>query len=138
MIKTINLYLKIGSIYCLTLSVSEANKIEVRSPVKPIKSVGQYEFVPVSTLVGFAFIGICFLLLTIAKIVYTNSDQYMTNNRFDLIIFKPPTKNSVIGRVYSNNNANTHNLTAAATSGFDVSMLDSVKARNANVTQIVN
>ena len=138
--KKFNFNLKLVSIYLLThLSrISEANQVSIESPVKPIKSEGQYEFVPISTLVGFGFIGVCFLLLTISKMMYANSDQYMANNRFDLVIFKPPTKNSVIGRVYSNNTANAHNLAAATSSGFDVSMLDVIRVRNTNTNTIVS
>lgn len=86
-----------------------------------------YEFTPLATIIGFAFIAICFLLLAIAKIMFASSDQYMMNNRYDLVIFKAPTKNTVVGprRVYSNNTANTHNLNAAQACGFDVSMLNS-------------
>ena len=88
-----------------------------------------YEFVPLATIIGFGFLGVCFLLLAIAKIMYQSSNQYMMNNQYDLVIFKPPTKNSNNGpcRVYSNVNANAHNLNAAANCGFDVSMLN---ARN--------
>lgn len=88
-----------------------------------------YEFTPLATIIGFAFIIICFLFLAIAKIMFASSDQYMMNNRYDLVIFKAPTKNNgqLMGprRVYSNSAANTHNLNAAQACGFDVSMLNS-------------
>ncbi len=97
------------------------------------KSSNVYEFTPLATIIGFAFIAICFLLLAIAKIMFASSDQYMMNNRYDLVIFKAPTKNTVMGprRVYANNAANAHNLTAAKSCGFDVSLLNSRSSYNA-------
>lgn len=116
----------------------QANEVPIQAPVKTITPEAQYVFTPISTMVGLGFIAICFLILTIAKIINANSDQYMSNNRYDLIIFKPPTKNSVIGRVYSNNSANTHNLNAASASGFDISVLDAFRLRNQNPQSLVS
>lgn len=104
----------------------KANKIDITLPVEGSASSTSYEFIPVSTIIGFSFVAVCLVLLAVAKIMYASSDQYMMNNRYDLVIFKPPTKNSVIGprRVYTNSTASTHNLNAAAACGFDVSMLN--------------
>lgn len=95
----------------------KANKTITKEP---------YVFYPASTIVGFVFVGIWFVFILIAKIMYNSSDQYKMNNRFDLVIFKTATKNSLIGprRIYSNNNINTQNLTAAAASGFDLNILN--------------
>ncbi|CAF0719078.1 unnamed protein product [Brachionus calyciflorus] len=86
----------------------------------------KHEFIPVPTIVGFIFIGVWFGFILIAKIMYNSSDQYKINNRYDLVIFKPAAKNSLIGprRIYSNNNVNTQNINAAALSGVDLSMLN--------------
>ena len=124
--------------FSLLYSLCEANEVPIQAPVKTITPEAQYVFIPVSTMVGLGFIAICFLILTIAKIINANSDQYMSNNRYDLIIFKPPTKNSVIGRVYSNNTANAHNLSAASASGFDISVLDAFRLRNQNPQSLVS
>lgn len=80
-------------------------------------------FTPIATIVGFVFLGVSFSMLAIAKLWYASSDHYMTNNRFDLVIFKPPTKRSVFGgrEIYSNTKASAHNLAAAQACGFDFS-----------------
>ena len=136
MIKNIRVRAKVYLSFLMINTLCNANQVPIESPVKTIQPANQYEFIPISTMVGLGFIAACFLLLTIAKIINANSDQYMSNNRFDLIIFKPPTKNSVIGRVYSNNNANVHNLAAAASSGFDVSVLDTFRIRSQNTQSL--
>ena len=61
--------------------------------------------------------------------MFTSSAQYMANNRYDLVIFKPPTtgkneKDKGPKRVYTNVTANSHNISAAKACGFDVSMLN--------------
>lgn len=86
---------------------------------------GKYEFVPVSSIVGLVFVSTWFLFVIVAKITYSSTDQYKIANRFDLVIFKPATKNSLIGprRIYSNNNVNIQNINAAAASGLDLSFL---------------
>ncbi len=105
----------------------DANQIGVhaRIPVESYKSKTAYVFIPAATMVGFGFVCICILLLVIAKIMFTSSAQYMTNNRYDLVIFKPPTKNAtgVPRRNYVNTVANAQNLKAAANCGFDLSLL---------------
>lgn len=74
--------------------------------------------------------GVWLGFVLIAKIMYTSSDQYRTTNKFDLVLFKPPSKSAggatAIGprRIYSNNNANLQNLNAAAASGVDFSILN--------------
>ncbi len=124
--------------FSLVYSLCEANQVPIESPIPTIEPEAQYVFTPVATLVGLGFIAICFLVLTIAKIINSNSDQYMANNRYDLIIFKPPSKNSNIGRVYSNNTANAHNLSAATACGFDISLLDAFRLRNQNTQSLVS
>lgn len=119
--------------YSIQQSVASLQPIEIPSNAQGEAFGTAYEFTPLATIIGFAFIGICFLLLTIAKIMFASSDQYMMNNRYDLVIFKAPTKNTVMGprRVYSNSTANAHNLQAAQSCGFDVSMLNSRNSYNA-------
>lgn len=116
--------------------------IEITDSSHSSETSTAYEFTPLATIIGFAFIAICFLVLAIAKIMFASSDQYMMNNRYDLVIFKAPTKNTVMGprRVYSNNTANTHNLNAAQACGFDVSMLNTRNPYNllSNLSNLSN
>lgn len=97
-----------------------------QNPKEDANKLKNYEFFPNSTKIGFAFVGIWVGFILIAKIMYTSSDQYKTTNKFDLVLFKPPTKNSAIGprRIYSNNNANLQNINAALSSGIDLSVLN--------------
>jgi hypothetical protein len=85
----------------------------------------EFNFIPASTIAGLLFVGVWFAFILIAKIMYSSTDQYKLNNRFDLVIFKPATKNSLIGprRIYSNNNVNIQNMNAATASGMDLSFL---------------
>jgi hypothetical protein len=109
------------------LTVTNANLIEIEYPKGTHQTVpNTYEFVPMATIIGFVFIAVCFTLLAVAKIMFASTDQYMMNNRYDLVIFKPPTNKSVLGprRVYSNTAVNAHNLAAAQACGFDISMLN--------------
>jgi hypothetical protein len=124
--------------FSLVYSLCEANQVPIESPVPTIEPEGQYVFTPIASIVGLGFIAVSFLILTIAKIINSNSDHYMANNRYDLIIFKPPTKNSNIGRVYSNNTANAHNLSAATACGFDFSLLDAFRLRNQNTQSLAS
>ena len=108
---------------------ADANQVEAKIPIEPIVSPTAYNFFPISTIIGLGFIVVCFLLLAIAKIMFTSSAQYMANNRYDLVIFKPPTtgkneKDKGPKRVYTNVTANSHNISAAKACGFDVSMLN--------------
>ena len=112
-------------------NLNESNLVEIVYPSEynssEIVESTAYEFVPISTMIGFGFIGVCFLTLTVAKIMLTSSDKYMMSNRYDLIIFKPPDKKAQTGgprRVYSNNQASQHNLNAAAATGIDLSILN--------------
>jgi hypothetical protein len=83
-------------------------------------------FTPIATTIGFVFLGVSFAMLAIAKLWYASSDHYMTNNRFDLVIFKQPTKKSVLGgrKIYNNTKASAHNLAAAQVCGFDFSKIN--------------
>ena len=102
------------------------NMIETEYPNEEYSNSSShaYEFVPVSTVIGFSVLGVSFLLLAIAKVIFASSDQYMANNRYDLVIFKQVTsKQQVHQRLVNTNNANVHNLNAAAACGFDISML---------------
>lgn len=99
-----------------------------------------YQFFPNSTKVGFAFVGVWLGFILIAKIMYTSSDQYRTTNKYDLVLFKPPNKASAslaIGprRIYSNNTANVQNLSAAAASGIDFSVINVRSAALPNQSQ---
>ena len=109
-------------------NLAQSNLIEITYPV-PVNTTESHEyyFTPWATIIGFVFIGVSFGLLAIAKLMFDSTDQYMMNNRYDLVIFKPPTNKSILGprRVYSNTAVNAHNLAAAAASGFDVTMLNS-------------
>ena len=118
----------------MNMASVEANLLAINYPVEVNQTAidekrHDYPFTPIATIIGFVFIGISFAFLAITKMFYSSSDQYMMNNRFDLVIFKPPTTKSVLGprRVYSNTVANAHNLTAASSCGFHVGMLN---ARN--------
>ncbi len=115
---------------CLYVSSVQANLQHIEYP-KEYKQIinakkNSYEFTPVSTIIGFVFIGISFSFLAIAKVLFATSDQYMMNNQFDLVIFKPPTNKLVLGprRVYKNTAANAHNVTVANAVGLDVSVLN--------------
>lgn len=81
----------------------------------------EYTFTPMVTIIGFIFIATTFSFLAIVKLFFASSDQYMTNNRFDLVIFKQPKNKSVPGprRNYGNKKANAHNIKVAAACGFD-------------------
>ena len=124
----------VAILLCFKIKPIEANQISIVYPTKVNQTLINelshgYAFTPFATIIGLVFIGVSFSFLAIAKILYASSDQYMMNNRYDLVIFKAPTKNNgqLMGprRVYSNSAANTHNLNAAQACGFDVSMLNS-------------
>lgn len=118
-------------IVCYSIKAAEANLLTISYPNEVNQtaideSKHDYPFTPVATIIGLVFIAISFSFLAIAKILYASSDQYMMNNRFDLVIFKPPTNKSVLGprRIYTNTITHSHNLAAAQACGFDVSMLN--------------
>jgi hypothetical protein len=92
---------------------------------------------PIASIVAMVFVGVWFVFVIIAKIMYNSTDQYKINNRFDLVIFKPATKNSLVGprRIYSNNNVNIQNIHAATASGMDMSFL---YQRNASISQSIH
>jgi hypothetical protein len=115
----------------ILINAHQANgkMVEAHLPVASAIIPNQYNFFPISTIIGLSFIVICFLLLAVAKIMFTSSAQYMANNRYDLVIFKPPSggkndKDKGPRRVYTNVSANSHNISAAKACGFDVSMLN--------------
>ncbi|RMZ99152.1 hypothetical protein BpHYR1_037493 [Brachionus plicatilis] len=120
--------------FCLTIVKAHLSPIEVPAyqnercnvPINNRTKKEAHEFIPVPTIAGFIFIGVWLGFIMIAKIMYNSSDQYKINNRFDLVIFRPAAKNSLIGprRIYSNNNVNTQNINAAATSGIDLTVLN--------------
>lgn len=129
MLKTLKSEKLIGCfiVFFNVITSLDANMIETEYPPPNEGDTEDhaYEFVPVSTIIGFSVLGISFLLLAIAKIIFASSDQYMLNNRYDLVIFKQVTsKQQVQQRQVNTNNANVHNLNAAAACGFDVSMLN--------------
>jgi hypothetical protein len=99
--------------------------------------LNSYHFYPASSITGIVFVAVWFVFVLIAKIMYNSTDQYKINNRFDLVIFKPATKNSLIGprRIYSNNNVNVQNINAANASGMDLSFL---YQRNASISQPIH
>lgn len=105
------------------------NQIEIEHPIIEHRNTTAYEFIPQITIIGFGFTFISFFLLIIAKLMYNSSDHYMMNNRYDLIIFKPPTKHSLLElrRVYKNSEASEHNLNAALSSGFDITKITNRK-----------
>jgi hypothetical protein len=61
--------------------------------------------------------------------MFRSTDQYMNNNKYDLILFKPQQKNNVIvGRkMFENNAVIQHNLKAEQDSGFDIRCLERPK-----------
>ena len=93
----------------------------------------EYVFYPVSSIVGMCFVGIWFAFILIAKIMFSSSDQYKISNRYDLVIFKPATKTSLIGPrlIYSNSNVNMQNINAASAAGFDVNVINQRKFNQA-------
>ncbi|CAF0719070.1 unnamed protein product [Brachionus calyciflorus] len=109
----------------LIISLVKGNKIEIEHPNVEVKNSTAYEFVPRVTLIGLGFTAISFLLLALAKIMYSSSEHYTMNNKYDLAIFKAPNKNSLVGlrRVYKNNDASDHNLNAALACGFDITKI---------------
>ena len=119
-------YLLIYLTFCIAIHIAETRQIEIVAPIESVENIYAYEFVPVATIVGLGVVGFCFIILTILKIMFANSDQYMGYNRYDLVIFKIPTKNSVnpACHIYSNSNANSHNIEAANASGFDLTTLN--------------
>lgn len=125
------------SLICLFTrsNLIETNKVEISYPIEHARNSTAYEFVPIATIIGFSFTIVCLLLLAIAKLMFTSSDQYMMNNRYDLVIFKPPTKHSAIGprRGYKNSDANTNNLNAASACGFDLTTLTKRSSLNSPI-----
>ena len=83
-------------------------------------------FTPLATVIGFVFLGSSFAILALAKLFYASADHFMTNNRFDLVIFKLPNKKSPIlpRRINRATRASEHNLRAAKLSGYDFSKLN--------------
>lgn len=118
-------YVIIVATHLSPIEVPAYNNERCRVPINNRTKKEAHEFTPVPTVVGFIFIGAWLGFILIAKIMYNSSDQYKINNRYDLVIFKPAAKNSLIGprRIYSNNNVNSQNINAAATSGIDLSVL---------------
>ena len=84
-----------------------------------------YYFVPSASLIVVIFVGIFLVVLIMAKIFFNSSLENISDNRYDLIIFKKPSKNSVLDprRLLSSNNVNQHNIAAAEAAGFDMSTL---------------
>ena len=66
--------------------------------------------------------------------MYNSSGQYKINYGFDLVIFKPVTRNTINGprRFQSLNYSNiqSHNINAAIASGFDLNSLNQKNAFN--------
>lgn len=90
MMKRLALVLAIFFLSSINLWMTEANLVETEYPRDNVENVDDhaYVFVPMATIVGFSVVGICILLVIIAKIVFASSDQYMFNNRYDLVIYK--------------------------------------------------
>ena len=84
-----------------------------------------YYFVPTASLIVVIFVGIFIVALIMAKIFLNSSTENISDNRYDLIIFKKPNKNSMPDprRLLSSNNVNQHNISAAEAAGFDMSSL---------------
>lgn len=72
------------------LGCANANLVETSYPRDNVENVEEhaYVFVPIATIVGFSAVGLCILLIIIAKVIFASSDQYMFNNRYDLVIYK--------------------------------------------------
>ncbi len=104
-----------------------SNLVEVNHPTTEVEDVtaNAYVFVPVASIVGFAAVGVCLLVLVLAKIIFASSDQYMLNNRYDLVIYRQVTGKAQVQQKQVNmSSANVHNLNAAVASGFDINMLN--------------
>jgi hypothetical protein len=95
-----------------------------------------YDFKPISTIVGISFISICIATLAIVKIAFGTNNQYMVGNKYDLVIYKPPSKNNnnkfsnINNNVSSQPQVNLHNLNAAAAVGFDSILIEYFKNRS--------
>lgn len=135
-----DLFLTFTDAHLAPIEVPAYNNERCNVPINNRTKKETYEFTPIPTIVGFVFVGIWLGFILVAKIMYNSSDQYKINNRFDLVIFKPAAKNSLIGprRIYSNNNVNTQNINAAASSGVDLSMLNIRTSFNQSVTNSNN
>lgn len=118
----------------LLWSLTHANQIQIEYPLEESKGDNtMYEFVPVASIVGFGVIGLCFFLLIVVKLMFASSNQYMLNNRYDLIIYKTQmAKNPMVQQIQLNSTSsvNAHNLNAALASGFDMSMLNKRNSLN--------
>lgn len=73
-----------------SFSLTAAKLVETEYPRNEVDDVEEhaYVFVPLATVIGFAAVGLCLLLIIVAKIIFASSDQYMLNNRYDLVIYK--------------------------------------------------
>ncbi len=78
------------------ISEMESEKFVCEKGEKSEENSLEYTFVPIPTIAGMVFVGFWCLFILIAKIMYSSSDQYKINNRFDLVIFKPGIKKKSI------------------------------------------
>lgn len=78
---------------------------------------------PIATILSICFIGLWILLITILKIMTSSSNKHFSNNKYDLVIFKPSQKNSgnTSRKLFENNTVLKHNIKALSDSGFDIS-----------------
>jgi hypothetical protein len=135
-----NILRNVAIVGLLTVNDCRANLVKPSYSVDEGEDVltNAYVFVPIASIVGFCAVGVCFLLLIVAKVIYASSDQYMLNNRYDLVIYKQVTSKAQVQQKQVNtNSANMHNLTAAAACGFDINMLNNRNTFNSifNVPQ---
>ena len=63
--------------------------------------------------------------------MFRSTDQFLNNNKYDLVLFKPSQKNNVVvGRkMFENNQVIQHNLKAELESGFDIRSLERPKGK---------
>ena len=116
----------IADAHLAPLEIPAYNGERCNKPLNNRTNKQDYKFIPGSTIAGFVFVSVWFGFIVIAKIMGSSSDKYKINNKFDLVIFKPATKDSLIGprRIHSNNNIYIHNINAATACGFDLSALE--------------
>ena len=99
-------------------------KVDTNTDISTDYNIVSQDWWPTATIVSVCFIFVWFIIITVLKIMFTSTDEFMNNNKYDLILFKPTnqTKNSAfVGRkMFENNAVNQHNLKAELEAGFEL------------------
>ncbi|CAF0719062.1 unnamed protein product [Brachionus calyciflorus] len=77
---------------------------------------------PVATIISICFIAIWIILITVLKIMFSSTSQHFSDNKYDLVIFKPLQKNTLIPsrKLFENNTVLKNNIKAMTESEFDI------------------